>query len=351
MQRSTITEIAERAKVSRYTVSRILTGKPGHAPGTSERVRAIAKELNYTPNPFANALRLRKTGIVGLLLPNRFMHGAGGGVPLPVGSFEQLVGAVQIELINSDLQILLGAVTPEQMQRRELPSMVTKGYVDGLIYVYHPDEAYARLLAKHCPKIVLLGGNIPGFTSVSTDNFSGGRLAAEHLWELGHRHFALVSHNHSDPLLERRLNGFRDGVHRLRGRGGDLPLFVDDAFDLDGGAMAAQAFLAAASPATALFCANDHLAVNVMRELATAGVKVPQAISVVGFDNTERSGNSQPPLTTLGKARPEGHLAVQQLLRLLSGDTTPKTVMVPLRLVIRGSTATPDSKDTARKLD
>jgi LacI family transcriptional regulator len=339
MERATITEIAARAGVSRYSVSRILSGKPGHAADTCARVRAIAQELNYTPNPFANALRLRKTGIAGLLLLNRYMHGE-GNVPQPVGFFQQFVSAMQIELINNDLQILLGAVTPEQLQRRELPSMVTKGYVDGLIYVYHADEGYARLLAARCPKLVLLEGDLPGFTSVVTDDFGGGRLAAEHLWGLGHRHFALVNHHHADPLLERRLNGFRDAVRRLARRDGGLPLFVDDAFDVAGGVQAARAFLAAAGPATALFCANDHLAVNVMRELAAAGVKVPEAVSVVGFDNAEWSATSQPALTTVDKRRPElGHLAVQQLLRLLGGDLTPQTIMLPPTLVSRGSTA------------
>jgi LacI family transcriptional regulator len=229
----------------------------------------------------------------------------------------------------------------EDDERKAIETLMSRR-VDGLIvFAGRLSDAALKRYAAEVP-LVLVGRRSPGrqFLSIGFDNRLGAHLAAEHLLSLGHRQIAFITgaHQHADAL-ERRA-GFEETL-QAAGLKLDPDLVAEGAYTEPSGQQAAQALLARGKPFTALFASNDQMAIGAALALHRAGLRVPQDVSLVGFDDVAVAEFSIPPLTTVRQSVGEiGAQAATALLDLLA-DRPPRVTLTPPRLVVRESTAAP----------
>jgi LacI family transcriptional regulator len=319
---ATIADVAALAGVSTATVSRVLSGGARALPATRERVVAAARELGYRPSGIARALKKRETRTLGLLVTDI-------GNPF----YPQVVRAVEAAAHKAGYAIVLanGGDDPD----RELAhlGLLEERRVDGIIV------ASSRMSRRHA--VALRNSTVPvvlvnatsggGLAAVTTAHRRGARMAAEHLMGLGHRRIGHISAPAQHAASRLRRQGVRDAVDAV---------VVDGDGGVEGGALAVPALLAAG--VTGIVAYNDLTAIGALRGLRQAGLRVPEEISVVGFDDIEMAAWTDPPLTTIRQPTDAlGQWAVDRLARVLAGDRAAavERVMLWPELVVRGSTA------------
>jgi LacI family transcriptional regulator len=334
-ERSTIHDIAEEAGVSAATVSRVLNARDHVAPATRELVTRIVRERGYVVNRSARNLQLGRTGLVGLLVP--LVH------PLYFSTI--LAGATEA-LNDHDLRAIISPTEHKHDREVTLLDRLMHGMADGALVVL-PEETsdeLERLLDTDYRFVVIdprlpLDARIP---AVSAANSSGADQAAGHLLELGHRRIGAITGPRGWVATEER----RRGYHAALASAGILPdpsLEMEADFEIAGGARAAGTLFGLPDPPTAIFAFNDNLAIGAIRAARDRGLRVPDDLSVVGFDDSEHASLITPELTTVRQPLAEmGRTAVNLLRRLLDGQRV-ETLHVELgtRLVVRGSTAPP----------
>jgi LacI family transcriptional regulator, galactose operon repressor len=332
--RVTIREIADRAGVSIATVSRVLNGRDDVAPETRELVSRVIQENGYTANRNARGLSGGRTGLVGVLVPLVF----------PAYFAGLLAGAAEA-FAERDLQIVL---SPTQGEHEREVSVLERlhGLTDGALII-NPEEStweLERLLDRGYRFVVLdplmtLNERIP---SVSAANTSGADQAMRHLLQLGHRRIAQISGPAGWVATEGRRRGYRAALASA----GILPdpaLEVEAIPEFEPGRKAAETLLDLADPPTAILAFNDNIAIGAIQAARARGVRVPEELSVVGFDDVEYATIVTPALTTVRQPLAEmGRTAVSLLGRLLE-DQRIEALHVELatRLVVRDSTAPP----------
>ena len=341
---ATLREVASRAGVSTATVSRALRGAVGTDPTTRRRVQEAARALRYRPSGVARSLKLRSTRTIGLIVTD---------IENPY--FPQVIRAVEDAARDRGYSVVLtdGRRSPE----REFRSLevLAEREVDGLLI------ASSALTGRHqrwieerpCP-VVIINGESPldAVPAVLTDNEAGGRLAAEHLLDLGHRCIGYVAAPAADNVaVGKRLSGAHLALADYGLAADELHVVVGDG-GTKGGEDAARAALKQRSETTALICYNDLTAVGATRALRSLGLRAPQDVSVVGFDDIELASYVDPSLTTIRQDTDEmGHWAVDSLVGAMEdgppdhGPSAPSAVptvrRIPVQLVIRESTAGP----------
>jgi LacI family transcriptional regulator, galactose operon repressor len=333
-QRVTIREIADRAGVSIATVSRVLNGRGDVSDETRELVSRVIQENGYTANRSARGLSGGRTGLVGVLVPLLF----------PAYFAGLLAGAAEA-FGEQDLQIVL---SPTQGEHDREVSVLERlhGLTDGALIIL-PEESsdeLARLLDSGYLFVVLdplmqLDDRIP---SVSAAHTSGAGQAVRHLLQLGHRRIGHIAGPSGWVATEDRLRGY----HAALGAAGILPdpkLTLEALPEIDAGREASEQLLDLPEPPTAIFCFNDNIAIGAIQAARARGLRVPEDVSVVGFDDVEHATIVTPALTTVRQPLAEmGRTAVSLLIRLLERQRF-ETLHVELatRLVVRDSTAPP----------
>jgi LacI family transcriptional regulator len=331
--RVTIREVAEEAGVSIATVSRVLNGRDDVAPETRELVSQIIRDRGYIANRSARGLSAGRTGLVGLLVPLVF----------PV-YFSAIVSGASEALHENDQRVVLSPTGHEHAREVTLIDRLMHGMTDGALIVL-PEESsdeLARLLEGGYRFVVVdprlpLDDRIP---SVSAAHASGADQAMRHLLGLGHRRIAAVTGPRGWVATEDR----RRGYHAALAGAGILPdpgLEFESDFEISGGREAAAKLLDLAEPPTAILAFNDNLAIGVIQAARARGVRVPEDLSVVGFDDVELATIVSPALTTVRQPLAEmGRTAVSLLTRLLENQRI-ETLHIELatRLVVRDSTA------------
>ena len=313
---TTIREVAQAAGVSVATVSHVINETRYVSPELQEKVRAVMADLGYTPDGRARSLRLRRTQTMGLVVPdntNPFFAG--------------LARLVEDEGFEAGYTTILGN-SDERPEREEryVEALLSKR-VDGLILaatLHHPPGVEALLRRSRLP-VVLIDRelDVPGVDVVLTDNRGGGRQAARHLLDLGHRHLACIAGPAGRPSAE-RLEGFAD---ELTAAGVALPTatLVEGDFQYAGGRSGMAALLDAGVPFSGVFVANDLMAAGALAELHARGVDVPGDVSVVGFDDSAPAVFTSPALTTVRQPLAEmGRMAISLLERLIEGQRIEK---------------------------
>lgn len=330
---STIQDVARLAGVSTATVSRFLTGSPVRA---SARIAAVIAELGYRPSSIARGLRSGRHDTIGVVVPdvtNPFFAAVVRGIE-NVGSARGL----RVLLGNSDEDLQREATLVEDLSRR----------VDGMILApaTEHDSIPAALTSAGVPVVLVDRGVQEGgrFDSVTVDNVTGARLAAEHLLGLGHRRIGVISGPLTATPGRERHETF---LAVLAGAGADLdPALVQVAnFREGGGRAATDRMLDLAEPPTALFVANNLMTVGALKALHARGVRVPIELSVVGFDDLDLGALLDPPLTVVDRPDiTQGERAAAVLLeRIDSGGGPAVHVELPVQLVVRASTSAPRS--------
>jgi len=326
-------DVARAADVSIATVSRVLNGATVVRPDTRDRVLQAIAQLRYTPDLQARALRGGNSRTLGMIvsnLKNPFFldvyesleaeaHRHGYEVLVASTGYDPNRLAASIRLMLGRRVAGIAAIVSEMS-----PTMVTELRASGVPVVLHDAGDLRR-----------------DRMTLRIDYTAGMQQIVELLYNAGHRRFAFVGHHTTLGSLSARQQAFVEAVSRHGRR--VTHRIVTDADSLDGGRRAAHTLLDQGESPTAIVCVNDFIAAGVLRGLRDRGVRVPQDISVTGFDNVTLSEYTEPPLTTLDIPRDEiGRLAVQRLLQ----DTAPRRgsanrerIMTPA-LVVRASTAT-----------
>jgi LacI family transcriptional regulator len=333
--RATIRDVAREAGVSVATVSRVLNGRPDVRTETRDAVLRAVRSHNFTTNRSARALSGGKTGLVGITVP--VVHAE---------YFGWILSAASEALYEHDMRAVLCPTLHEHEREVTLLERVMHGTTDGAIIVL-PEESNAELkaLSRNGFPFVVVDPREEldqGIAAVSATHGAGAKAATDHLLSLGHRRIGLITGTRDLTSTEERLNGYRTA---LAGAGvlSSPELVVDADFRIDGGRRAAFALLDLPTPPTAIFAMNDNMAVGVLQAARERGMRVPEELSVVGFDDSERAGIVTPALTTVRQPLEEmGRMAVSLLLRLI-GKHRVEALRVELatRLVVRDSTAPP----------
>lgn len=331
----TVHDIAAKLGVSAMTVSRALSGNGTVAKETRAKVLAAAEAMAYVPNLSAKVLKNARTQVLGMLVSEtRSPHIA------------QVISAVSQCAVRAgqDLVIFLVADEPGVESPRVL-KLLGSGICDGLI-VAVPKATKNTLDA-------IARGNIPAvlinygkggvqLPVVKGDNYDGARQAVQHLLDLGHRRVAFVAGSTFSGQSPERQRGYSDCLIEA-GLEIDPTLIVQGEFHPAQGYEQTLALLSLAKPPTAIFAANDEMAIGVLDAVRVRGLKIPEDVSVVGFDDIPAASFVPPGLTTVRQPLEDiAQTAVSSVLNQL--DTRAKDVRrveFPSRLIVRGSTAPP----------
>jgi len=334
---TSIEDVARRAGVSIATVSRALRGLPDVATATRDRVLAAAAELDYVASPFAARLASGRTATVGLVVPfvNRWF-------------FAEVIDTVETSLRAAGFDLLLYNLGNPAGRTKFFEAMPMRKRVDGVLVasLVLDDDEFAALTELERP-IGLLGLTRPGTVSAGIDDVAAARTAVDHLTSLGHRRIGLIGGDTDDPMAFTPPLHRRDGYHdalRAVGVTADPALEHLGYFTVAGGRAATRALLALDDRPTAIFAESDEMAYGVLRECSDAGLRVPEDVAVVGFDDQPLSELLR--LTTVRQPVTDQALDVttRLLAQLAHGSEPPAAaaVTLPTELVVRASTGVCD---------
>jgi LacI family transcriptional regulator, repressor for deo operon, udp, cdd, tsx, nupC, and nupG len=332
--RVTIEEVAARAEVSVATVSRALRGLPNVAPSTRDRVLAAAEVLDYVADPSASRLASGATRTIGMVVPML-------GQWYYASAFAGLEGV----LVAAGYDLLPFTTSGPGGIDRFLEVLPFRKRTDGLVVIDATMTAAQldRVVAE-AGEVVTIGTTCAGASSIRIDDVAASRLAVGHLSGLGHKRIAMIGGMDDDPF------GFRVPVDRYRGYlealdAADLVpeprLSVPGNFSLDGGAEAMHELLHLDDPPTAVFALSDEMAIGAIQVARDAGLRVPEDLSVVGFDDHDVSAYIG--LTTVRQdVQHLGERAADVLLAGFRGQrSSPLHEVAPTRLVVRRTTGPP----------
>lgn len=334
---SSIGDVAKRARVSMSTVSYVINGGPRNVRAElSNRVLAAIKELDYRPSRIARTMVTGRSGAVGVIhAPIRYdIHGA---------TFVQAVLngiAAEAQRLRHDLLLYTNALTDDP--ERALAD-VDDGRSDGLI-VISPDQndSLIDLLAKRSPKMVIVTGcQRAGVPYLVSDNESGITQAFTHLYELGHRKIGHVYGQLTFADGKERYDAFLKLVATYETQL-EKHWLIGGRFEGSKSYQYAQRMLKLPKRPTAVIAANDNIASGIIQCAKDMGLKIPEDLSVIGFDDTMLAQMIEPPLTTVAQSLESfGTTAVRYLDQLLKGESVPTLSRFPTSLTVRRTTSSP----------
>jgi DNA-binding LacI/PurR family transcriptional regulator len=327
-------DVARIAGVSGQTVSRVVNGHSNVDESTRSRVLAAMSKVGYRPNNAARALRLGRFGNIGVIM-------------FTLSSFGNMRTLDEIAMAASDGNYSLTLIPvrrPSQADVTKAFARLNKQAVDGVIIVI--ETSLIDTTAVHWPAglpvvVIDAGADLP-HPIVDTDQALGARLATEHLLELGHSTVWHVSGPPNSYSANRRRQSWQDTLVK---HGCPVPPVIDGNWSPDSGYQAGL-MLAQKPEVTAVFTANDQMALGVLRAMHEAGRRVPAEVSIVGFDDMAEARNFWPPLTTVrqnfeGVGRRSVDMLIEGIRNGTGGNWVGDNVLVPTQLVLRDSTAAP----------
>jgi len=332
--RPTIIDVAARAGVSKSLVSLVMRGERTVSDEKRALVLAAAAELGYRPNAVARSLVRRRTNLFGVVLSD--LHNP---------FFAEVIDGVQEAAGAEGYRTIISTVNLNTAAEQRALDTLLELRVDGLILASPMFGVQSIAAASRELPMVLVArrSDVARVDSVTNDDPTGARLVVEHLAELGHRRIAHIDGGRGAGAAERR-QGYEQ---TMAARGlTEFVRVVPGSYTEEGGRHGVEALLAADGPLpTAIFVANDLAALGALATLAERGIRVPQDVSIVGYDNTALAALRHINLTTVDQPRPDmGREAVALLLeRLASHRDAARHVLVTPTLVVRGTTAPPNA--------
>jgi LacI family transcriptional regulator len=335
-KRSTITDIAGRAKVSTATVSHVLNNTRYVSPEIRNRIALACKELNYSPNSLASSLRSGKTKTIGLVLPD-------SSNPF----FADIAHVIEDHAFSQGYSVILS--NTEGDPGRELFSLgiLVQKKVDGIILISTGDDPQAiEFLQGLSIPVVIADRDVPSHSApdnlavVLLDNYLGGQLAARHAIDLGHRDIAIITGPSNLTPSSLRETGYRDMMAEA-GIPVEEPWVARGDFTFLSGYAAATKILQLPRTPTALFCCNDMMAVGAIRAAVDLGLPIPESLSVIGFDDIALASYVHPRLTTVRQPVAEICKEIAQQLFAAFEDQQEhsyKRIVLKPDLVVREST-------------
>jgi len=334
--RVTSKDVAKHAGVSRTTVSLVLNNVQGVqiSKGTRARVIEAAQELGYVPNAAAQALASRRAQIIGLILTRNPHHISSDAF------LNQILDGLITAAHEHSIRLLIDIVEVHHQKKAYL-ELVRAKRIDGLILSgpRFDDEALLSLEQDHFPTVLM--GQLPktDFYSVDIDNYSASQQAVEHLVKLGHKRIACISNAPpSYTAAADRLDGYRETL-KTHGFPYDEALVRYGDFDPESGFQQMKDLLSLKKHPSAVFVASDVVAIGAKAAIVEKGLKIPQDIALVGFDDVPLARYLDPPLTTV--RLPASELATrasQMLIQLIQGESpAEKQVLLESQLIVRQS--------------
>ncbi len=335
-KRTTINDVAKAASVGKVTVSYVLNGRAGEvgiSRETSQRVLAVARELDYRPNGVARMLARKRTDTVAIVFQHAHYFSEASAFLT-----EAMHGVCQ-ECIEQELDVLLHTKPTEEPSAEA--DALSDGRVDGVLMLRDDnDPTLAALTDRGTPLVLFFSrANDPRISYVDCDNFMGGKIAGRHLVELGHQRFGMVIGSPNSIDSADRFHGYRSAIeaagHTLEPR--HIARMESPRADI--GELIAM--MKGPDRPTALFVWSDDVAFECMKAFRDFRIRVPQDVSLVGFDSTSACTLMDPPLTSVRQPVIEmARRAVQILAAMVrDGVATPQQIVFPPHLTVRGSTA------------
>ena len=335
-RRLTIRDVAKKSGLSVSTVSLVLNEKSSVAKETREKVKKVIAELNYHPQRSARGLASKSSGNIGFILTDDHFNAA---EPF----YTRVFLGTEFEARKHNYYILLTTVAPTIRGTKEMPRFLLEHNVDGVIIAGKIGTPWIDYVRERNLPIVLVDYEIPRhrLSTVTMDNRGGARLVVEHLLELGHTKIGFIGGDLKHPSITERYHSYCD---TLRSHGIEIDsswksLDEPDTGVEDGYRAAKQLLCTAEKRPTAVFAANDALALGCMKYCKEVGLSIPESVAIVGFDNIEAGLLVEPRLTTVNVHREEmGAIAVRRLVEMMSdkSDVIVATT-TPVELVIRES--------------
>lgn len=326
-------EVAKRAGVSVSTVSRVINHKYLVKEDTRKKVNEVIKELEYKPDLLARGLRIQKTNLIGLLVPD-----------IDTPFFSRLSKYIEEAALKKGYAVILCSTGNNPAKEEMFVRLFLQRKVDGIIWSRVSDESFLlKSLGKNMVPCVIFDRklgleNIP---TVALDNRMGGQMAAEHLVELGHEKIACITGPLKINICRERLEGFLDVLKRMNVRLPNNYIFEGN-FKVESGINALKYFLKLpdVKRPTAIFSMNDLMAIGIMQEARKYGLFIPEDLSIIGFDNVFESSICYCPLTTISqpfeKIAEEG---IKLMVKLIQKKKIRKnTVLIKPNIIVRSST-------------
>ncbi|HKW71656.1 MAG TPA: LacI family DNA-binding transcriptional regulator [Candidatus Dormibacteraeota bacterium] len=334
MSRVTIADVASAAGVSKTAVSFAFNNPERLGQATLERVLGVAHDLGYTPHPAARALSMRRSGTIGVLIPQRL------STVFENPFVSELIQGLGELCEEHDLTLLL--VPPLD---GSLEGAIRQASVDGFISLgLSPDDRALGVLDRiGIPTVLVDSDASHDHPAVNVDDEGGARSAARHLLELGHEHLAIVvlpparAQVNSAPTAARRLAGYQTAI---RDAGVPEPHRVVAGISVAAGQRAFESFPRGKRRPTGVLAMSDMAAIGVVDAARAAGIRVPEDLSIVGFDDIPASAWTNPPLTTVRQPIVDkGRLAARMLIQLMKGEAVESPAPLRTSLVVRSSTS------------
>ncbi|MBW1636378.1 MAG: LacI family DNA-binding transcriptional regulator [Deltaproteobacteria bacterium] len=331
---ATILDVAKLAGVSTATVSRVINSPEAVRLKTREKVTNAMRVCNYKYNALARGFATRRSNTIGLIIPT-----------INNQVFAESTRGVQDYADLHETQVLLGNTYYRHGREERLVNTFRERQVDGLIITTTDLRgAVLKTLVDEEVPFVLLYSTLKGgeMTAVGIDNYQGGYQATEHLVKLGHKRIAMVAGNFSvSDRSFHRWHGYRQCLNN-NNIPYDRRFLIQTEYSLIGGRHSVTTLLSLPKPPTAIFCSNDYLAIGTIKGARELGYKLPDDLSVVGFDDIRIASYMVPELTTIRQPSYEmGKLGAELLLQRIEKKVKPIQLMLESSLVVRKSTAIP----------
>lgn len=331
----TIYDIAKQAGVSAMTVSRVINNTGRISEATRIRVKQVMEEMNYVPNTVARSLVLQQTKILSLLITD---------ITNPF--YTTLARGAEDAAMRLGYRLLFGNSDENLTKEKEYVDMILSTRVDGVLFAPAGDESldHLHMLDRHRIPYVLLDREVPGLEcdSVVGDSKDGARRLVTHLIEQGHRRIALLGGSLNVSTARQRLVGYEEAL-KHSGLPVDPVLIIEAGYTLDQDNSAASAvdlLLQLADPPTAIFAANNFIALGAIRALRNRGLEVPRDMSLVCYDDLSAASVIDPFLTVAAQPAYEfGYKGIELLIDLINDTETkePTTITLPSELILRNS--------------
>lgn len=324
-------DLALELNVSISTVSRALKDHPNISPEVKARVKALAREWDYRPNPLAMGLLRQKTRTIGVIVPDLVTH-----------FFSSVISGIEAHASENGYFIIISSSYESFQKEKECIENLLNSRVEGLIISLSSQTSdhshYEDLIRKGIPIVFFDRICLPQLTStVVADNMEAARKITLHFYQSGYRRIAYIAGPEFLNITRERKQGYLNGLKEL-GMDAEPEYLVHCEMNPEGATEACKKLLALKHPPDAIFGVNDIVAFAAMKELRRQGIDIPEEMGLVGFTDDYHATVVHPPLTSITHPTYEmGKEAANLLFAKLDGDTTPRQVELKTRLVIRES--------------
>lgn len=327
---SKIHDVAKRANVSIATVSRVLNpGEHKVAPETAKKVREAVAELDYRPNALARALQMKKTMTIGVIIPDISNH-----------YYAEIVRGIQSVADRAGYNIILQNTDRDPDQIVKSIYLLREKIVDGIIFSGGTINGYEPLsaLKELRDRVVVIGRHDVDFPAIMVDNIAGATLAVEHLIDAGHSRIGLIGLSADSTTAKDRLSGYRNALAQSSCPY-DESLICQGSMTPESGYHQAKKLLSQENSPTAIFAGNDQMAFGAIYAAIEMGLRVPEDLAVIGFDNIPLSSFFVPPLSTIEVPMSTlGADSMATLMGLIAGEQVSRIKLHKTKLIVRKST-------------